>query len=166
MTLDLTITALQAWIFLPAALPICAWAVYTDVKEFKIKNTAVLALLAAFVILGPFALEFSEYLWRYAHFAVVLGIAFGLYALTGLGAGDAKIMAAFAPFVALPDVLAVIMIWWVCAIAMAIGLSRRAVQVAQADGFKAARKMKVPFGIALAPTLVIYLVLGIIQGAA
>ena len=164
MSFDLALTATQAWFFLPLALPICLWAVYTDVKEFKISNYAVLALIAAFLVMGPFALGFSEFLWRLPHFVVVLVIGFGLYALTNLGAGDAKIAAAMAPYVALQDVTAFFMIWIFAMIGMLILVSRRAVQVASADGMRAARKMKVPFGIALAPTLVIYLVLGITQG--
>jgi prepilin peptidase CpaA len=56
MNLEVTLTAAQAWIFLPLALPIALWACYTDITEFKIKNVTVLALLAGFIVLGPFAL--------------------------------------------------------------------------------------------------------------
>ncbi|MEM1273070.1 MAG: prepilin peptidase [Pseudomonadota bacterium] len=166
MNIPVTITATQAWIFLPLALPICIWAIYSDVREFKIRNYAVLALIAGFVVLGPFALDWAEYFWRFAHFAVVFAIGYGLWAFTGLGAGDAKIAAAISLFVALPDVTSVLLIWLVAMIVMALLYSRRAVQVAQTDGVRAARKMEVPFGIALAPTLIAYLVLGIAQGGA
>jgi prepilin peptidase CpaA len=60
MNLAVTLTTAQAWIFLPLALPIALWACYTDVTEFKIKNVTVLALLAGFVVLGPFALELGR----------------------------------------------------------------------------------------------------------
>lgn len=161
---DLALTAQQAMIFLLVALPVCVWAVYSDVKEFKIKNTAVLTLLVGFVVLGPFALDFSDYLWRYSHFAVVIAVGFGLWVLGGIGAGDVKLAAAFAPYIAAQDVGSVFFIWLLAMVAMALGYSRRAYKVAQADGLVAARKMPIPFGIALAPTLIIYLVLGLIHG--
>ncbi len=164
MNFAVSLTATQAWFFLPLALPICLWAIYTDVREFRISNYAVLALIAAFLVIGPFALGFGDYLWRFSHFAIVLVIGFGLWALTNLGAGDAKIAAAIALYVAPQDVMVVLMIWLFAMIAMMLLYSRRAVQVAQADGLNAARKMAVPFGIALAPTLVIYLILGITHG--
>lgn len=166
MDLSVTLTALQAWIFLPVALPICLWAVYSDVTEYKIKNIAVAALFAGFVILGPFALEWSEYFWRFAHLAVVLAIGFGMWMIGGIGAGDVKIAAVIALFVALPDVPTVLMIWVVAMILMTVLYSRRLVQVVQAEGVKAGRKMEVPFGIALAPTLIVYLVLGVVAGGA
>jgi hypothetical protein len=103
MNLEVTLTAAQAWIFLPLALPIALWACYTDITEFKIKNVTVLALLAGFIVLGPFALGWGEYAWRFAHFGVVLAIGFVLSAVMGIGAGDAKFAAAMAPFIALSD---------------------------------------------------------------
>ena len=68
MNLEVTLTAMQAWIFLPLALPIALWACYTDITEFKIKNVTVLALLAGFIVLGPFAMGWDEYAWRFRAF--------------------------------------------------------------------------------------------------
>jgi len=85
------------------SLPICLWVAYTDLSRMKIRNEAVLALLALFVVGGLFVLPMSDYLWRFAHFAVVLAIGFALSSLRMLGAGDAKFAAAMAPFVALQD---------------------------------------------------------------
>jgi hypothetical protein len=103
MNLEVTLSAAQAWIFLPLALPIALWACYTDITEFKIKNVTVLALLGGFVVLGPIALGFEEYAWRFTHFGVVLLVGFILSAVMGIGAGDAKFAAAMAPFIALSD---------------------------------------------------------------
>jgi hypothetical protein len=86
MNLEVTLSAMQGWIFLPLALPIALWACYTDITEFKIKNVTVLALLAGFILLGPFALGWGEYAWRFAHFGVVLAIGFVLSAVMGIGA--------------------------------------------------------------------------------
>ena len=168
MNLDLSITALQAWIFLPAAVPICLWAVYTDMREFRISNYAVLALMVAFVVLGPIALELNEFLWRGTHFATVLAIGFVLWSIGGIiGAGDVKIAAAMALYFSLPDTVVVLMIWLICILGMlTLHSVPRLIPLMQNVGIWQSRKMPVPFGIALAPTLIIYLILGIIQGAA
>ena len=89
--------------FLPFVIPIALWVAWSDMSSMKIPNKAVLALMAVFVVVGLVALPFTDYLWRYAHFAVVLVITFVLSSLGLLGAGDAKFAAAMAPFIALSD---------------------------------------------------------------
>ena len=88
----LALTGAQALWFAPLSIPICLWAAYTDLKSLRIPNAAVLAMLAVFAVTGLFALGLADYLWRYAHFAVVLAVGFVLWALPGFGfgAGDAK----------------------------------------------------------------------------
>ena len=101
----LALTGAQALWFAPLSIPLCLWAAYTDLQSLRIPNAAVLAMLAVFAVTGLFALGLADYLWRYAHFAVVLAVGFVLWALPGFGfgAGDAKFAAAIAPFVALQD---------------------------------------------------------------
>jgi prepilin peptidase CpaA len=167
MNLEVTLTAAQAWIFLPLALPIALWACYTDITEFKIKNVTVLALLGGFVVLGPIALGFEEYAWRFTHFGVVLLVGFILSAVMGIGAGDAKFAAAMAPFIALSDAGTVLVVWTMVTLATVLLYAvPRFIPMVAHVGIRRASKMPFPFGIALAPTLVIYLVLGITQGGA
>ncbi len=107
----LAATPLQGAIFGLFSLPVCLWVAYTDLSQMKIRNTAVLALFAIFVVAGLFVLPFAEYLWRYVNFAVVLALGFGLASIRALGAGDAKFAAAMAPFVAWADIAEVLVIF-------------------------------------------------------
>lgn len=90
------------WFFV-CTLPICAWVIYTDLKWMKIRNTAVLALLAVYVVVGFLTLPLDDYLWRYLHLAVVLAVVIVMNMIGGFGGGDAKFLAAMAPFVAYLD---------------------------------------------------------------
>ena len=164
MNFAVALSSLEAWVFLPVALPICVWAVYSDITQYKIRNEAVLGLIIGFLVLGPFAMELSDYFWRFANFGIVLGVGFVLWQVSGLGAGDAKLAAAIALYINTADSGPVLMIWLTAMVAMLLLYSRSFVRVARNDGVDAARKMELPFGIALAPTLVIYLILGLSQG--
>ena len=90
--------ATAAW-FLPFVTPIAIWVAWSDMATMKIPNKAVLAMLIVFVVIGLLALPLDEYLWRYAHFGVVLVIGFLLNMVRAIGAGDAKFAAAMAPFI-------------------------------------------------------------------
>lgn len=94
----LTISAASALWFLPFAIPIAIWVSWSDMKFMKIPNKAVIALFGIFVIVGLFALPFSEYLWRYLNVVVVLAVGFFLNLRGAVGAGDAKFAAAMAAF--------------------------------------------------------------------
>lgn len=171
MNFDVALTASQAWIFLPLALPIALWAIYTDLSELKIKNICVLALFAGFVVLGPFALPFEEYAWRYAHLVVVLAVGFVLSSVGVLGAGDAKFSAAMAPFIAVSDAAMVLLIVTTSAFAFMIvhQVARRIPGVVAATpnwaswdtGRKSLRKQAFPYGVGISTGLIVYMVLGI-----
>jgi len=91
-----------AW-FLPAVVPISLWVAWSDMKAMRIPNLAVYALLASFLVIGVFTMETADYLWRLPHVVVMLLVGMVLNALRLMGAGDAKFIAAAAPFVALGD---------------------------------------------------------------
>ncbi|GIT89916.1 membrane protein [Jannaschia pagri] len=166
----LAITSQQGLIWGLLTLPITAWVMWTDLTDMKIKNQAVLAMLAIFVVSGFFLLPLEDYLWRYAHFAVVLVICFVLSATIGMGAGDAKYIAAVAPFVALDDVSAIALLYAFWAVVLLVGMfiARRigAVRRAYPDWIWLAedRKSHVPFGLALAPTVTSYFAYGATLG--
>ena len=170
MAIAVSVTAAQAWIFLPLVLPICLWAMATDLKYMAIRNVAVLALLVGFVVLGPFALPFSDYLWRYAHFAVVLGIGFLLWITPGIGfgAGDAKFAAALAPYVAVSDWSIFLLILSATSI---IGVilhriaKRMPVIVNATPEWQSWQETQAfPWGVSLASALILYLMLGFSGG--
>ncbi len=154
-----------AW-FLPFVIPIAIWVAWSDMSSMKIPNKAVLALLAVFAVVGLIALPFTEYLWRWAHFAVVIVITFVLSSLRVMGAGDAKFAAAMAPFIAFADWQPFMFLLGATIIAAFI-IHR----VAKATGIRnmvpeweSWTRKEFPMGMALAPSLVFYLAIAFFQG--
>ncbi|WP_373357083.1 prepilin peptidase [Pseudoroseicyclus sp. CXY001] len=161
----LAVTMREAAIFLPLVVPICLYVCWSDLRDMKITNRAVLALLAVFVVLGPVALDLPDYLWRYSHLAVVLAIGILLNAVGAMGAGDAKFAAAAAPFIALADLRLILLLFAACLLASFV-----AHRVARAtplrrlapdwESWESGRRF--PMGLPLSATLVFYLALGLI----
>ncbi|WP_342775019.1 prepilin peptidase [Litoreibacter halocynthiae] len=136
------------------------WVAWSDLARMKIPNKAVLALLAVFVVVGLLTLPLEVYLWRYAHFAIILAIGF-LMTITGLvGAGDAKFAAAMAPFVAVIDGTFVAAIFAVTTIVAFIlhRLARISPLRKLAPNWESwERTRDFPMGLPLAVTLIVYL---------
>lgn len=149
-----------AW-FLPFVIPITVWVSWSDMASMKIPNKAVLALLLVFAIIGLIALPFTEYLWRWSHFAVILVVGFVMSAVGGVGAGDAKYAAAMAPFVALGDAaLFCFLLGATIIAAFVLHRMARASSIAQRfDQWESWTHRAFPMGFALAPALLFYLLM-------
>lgn len=164
----LDIQSSASMFLLLVALPICLWVMYTDLKDMKILNKAVLALLLSYAVVGPFVLDLNEYLWRYAQFGVVLVIGF-LLSLTGsFGAGDAKFAAVMALFVAFPDSGKFMMLLSVMVLIAFVvhRIARLMPMIRQATpGWVSWDAKKFPMGTALGSSLAAYLALGAAFGA-
>ena len=100
----MAITTLSAWWFLSFVLPICFYMAFTDMREMRITNQAVMALGIVFLAVGLIALPFDVYLWRLDQLAIVLVVGVVLNAAGVMGAGDSRFIAVAAPFVAQGDV--------------------------------------------------------------
>jgi len=160
--------ATEAFWFLPFVLPVCLWVAWTDLKLMRIRNTAVITLAAIFVIVGPLALPLGDYGWRLAHLPVALVIGIALNAGGLVGAGDAKFVAAAAPFIAPGDVT-------LLALIMAANLlaAFAAHRIAKYSGLRHlapeweswSRGKKFPMGLSLGGSLAIYLGLAAAYGA-
>jgi prepilin peptidase CpaA len=153
--------------FLWPVLPICLYVCYTDLSSMRIRNHAVLALVAVFAIMGPFLLPLDAYLWRYAHVAVVLAIGVALTAGGAMGAGDAKFAAAAAPFIHLADLrflLALFAATLLAAVAVHRGVKHSPLRRLAPDWASWQSGARFPMGLALAGTLVLYLALGASYG--
>ncbi len=111
------LTAQAAGIYLLAVVPIGLFVAYSDLSRMKIPNLATDGLLLAYAILGFFVLPFSDYLWGYSHFAVMLLIGITLNAAGQMGAGDSKFIASAGPFVALSDLRLVLVLLAACFLA-------------------------------------------------
>lgn len=167
---NLAITQMQALVFGLLTFPISLWVIWTDLASMKIKNEAVLAMLAIFVVAGLFLMPLGDYAWRYVHFVVALVVCFVLTMTIGMGAGDSKYIAAVAPFVALGDVSSVALLYAIWSVILLVGMfiARRsgALRRARPDWIWLAedRKSYVPFGLALAPTVSSYFFFGFLAG--
>lgn len=166
--MTLTITASSALWFLPFVLPVCAWVAWTDLSRMKIPNTAVLTLTGIFLVVGLMALPLAEYPWRLAQLAVMLLAGVMANAAGLMGAGDAKFIAAAAPFIALGDATALGLIF--AATLIAAFATHRFVMHSplrrMAPNWKSwTENKKFPMGFALGGTLALYLGLGAIYGA-
>ncbi|GFE65400.1 A24 family peptidase [Litoreibacter roseus] len=152
--------AVAGW-FLLFALPICLWAAWTDLSSMLIKNEAVLALLAVFVVIGFLTLPLPVFGQQLLHLVIVLIVTFLLTLIGLIGAGDAKFAAAIAPFVAREDIFNMMLIFSVCAIvgflshrlARSIGPIRRLAPNWKSWGEKETFPMGYPLGF----SLIIYL---------
>lgn len=156
MFIDLT----AALWFLPFCLPVAIWVAWSDMKTMKIPNKAVLTMAAIWAVVGLLAFPLPQYGWGWAVLAIVLLAGFILSALGLVGAGDAKFAAAMAPVFSTGDIRFIIALFCGCLLA-AFATHRLArlippVRRATADWESWVRK-DFPMGLALAGTLIFYL---------
>jgi len=159
----LTIPDLQARWFLPFVLPLCAAAILTDLRVMKITNRTTDLLGLVFLIVGIFLMPLPDYGWRLAHIAIVLMI--GIVANAGglMGAGDAKFLAAAAPYVPLADAKFVGFLF--CGMLIGAVITQRTVKYTPLrrlapDWESWTRGLDFPMGLVLGSTLGLYLILG------
>jgi prepilin peptidase CpaA len=162
-------TAHAAWWFLPFVLPLCLYVAYTDLARMKITNKAVMALVAVYVLIGPIALPtWDIYLWGFACMIVVLLAGMVLNAIGAMGAGDAKFLAAAAPFIAPGDIgLLISLLTGVTLAAFATHRLVRATSLRSLapDWTSWDQGNRFPMGLSLGPTLALYLCLAALKGA-
>ncbi len=163
VTPEVNVTVTQSIAFLIFAAPLCLYVAWNDLRAMKIPTWSTDALAIVFVVVGIFVIPFSDYLWRYAHFGVVLIVAILLNAIGAMGAGDSKFLASAAPFVALPDIG---IVFYLLGAGMVIGLlihrTARAIPairnlVPNWESWSQGKRF--PMGFAMGPVLIIYLAL-------
>jgi prepilin peptidase CpaA len=158
----------EAWIYLPFALPLCFYVAFTDLREMRITNQAVIVLGALFLILGLIALPLDAYLWRLAHLGIVLVVGVTLNAAGAVGAGDAKFAAAAAPYIALGDLRTLLVLFMLNLLA-AVATHRLAkytpLRRLAPHWVSWDRGRDFPMGLALGGTLGLYLILGALFGS-
>ena len=152
---------------LPFALPFCFWAAWNDLARMKIPNHASDGLAIAFLIGALIALPFWDIPWRVAAFAIVLLAGFIGNMLRLFGAGDAKFAASMAPFIDpadygfIPFLFAAVLLgaFTTHRVLGLIPAVRKAVPT-----WESWQRGDFPMGLALGPTLIFYLLLGIVFG--
>jgi len=87
---------LEALIFV--VFPFCmVFAALSDTLSMTIANRLPLLLVAVFAVVAPMTgMDWAAYGWHFAAGALVLAVTFGLFAMGGMGGGDAKLLAATA----------------------------------------------------------------------
>ena len=163
----LSISAAAATWFAPFVLPICLYVCFTDMREMRITNQANLALLLVYAVVGALVLPLDAYLWRYAHFGVALVAGMALNAGGVMGAGDAKFIAAAAPFIHVGDLRFLMALG--AAVTLAAFIAHRIAKLTPlrrlAPDWKSwSSGKRFPMGVALGGTLAIYLIFGILYG--
>ncbi len=92
---------LEALIFV--VFPFCmVFAALSDMLSMTIANRVSLLLVTVFAVVAPLTgMDWVAYGWHLAAGALVLTITFSLFALGGMGGGDAKLMSATAVWMGL-----------------------------------------------------------------
>lgn len=87
---------LEALIFV--VFPFCmVFAAVSDTLSMTIANRVSIVLVVAFAAVAPLTgMDWATYGWHFAACGLVLVVTFSLFALGGMGGGDAKLMAATA----------------------------------------------------------------------
>lgn len=155
-------TANAAFWFLPAVIPLALFISWNDMRDMKITNKTVAVMLVVYAVLGPFAFGWEMYLWQWLHFPVALVVCMSLWALRVMGGGDAKLIAAMAPFFVMSDLDVILRVFaasllgalFVHTLFRLTPLKR---PVAEWKSWNAGRYF--PKGFPLSMTLVLYLVL-------
>lgn len=95
-------------VFLPFTLIIGLWVAWSDMRDMRIPNKAVMSLIAVYLVIGLVIvglgwLPLMAWLWGIGVGVAALVILFFANAAGMMGAGDSKFGAAMAPFFVLAD---------------------------------------------------------------
>ncbi|MBA3447945.1 MAG: prepilin peptidase [Pseudaminobacter sp.] len=96
---------LEALIFV--VFPFCmVFAAVSDMLSMTIANRVPVLLLGVFAIVAPLTgMEWTAYGWHFAAGALVLAVTFAMFAVGGMGGGDAKLLAATAVWLGFNNLL-------------------------------------------------------------
>lgn len=161
------ISAYEAAWFLPFVLPLCFYTCLTDLREMRITNRTVSLLALVFLLMGPFLMPLDQYGWRVVQLLIVLAAGIVLNAAGAMGAGDAKFIAAAAPFVAFADLRLILAILAASLLGAFVAhrIAKHSPLRRLAPEWKSwSSGKRFPMGLALGATLAIYLILGALYG--
>lgn len=158
ITLDAT-AALWTLLF---AAPLSFIAAYNDLARMKLPNAIVLALVALYILLGPFIFELQTYLWGFSHGVVMYFVGMFAFRYMGVGAGDGKFAAAMSMFIPLADASLVLTIF--CGFLLAAFAAHRAAKAIPAirnaaPNWVSWEHKKFPAGLPITGSFVTYLCL-------
>lgn len=154
------LTQTQALWLLPFCVPLGLWIALSDMRRMKIPNMATVAMIAIYAVVGFFIFPLETWGWGWLVMLIAMVIGFLGNAIGLFGAGDAKFGAAMAAIFVTGDVGVVLTLICACMlgalivhrVARAIPAVRRAT-----PDWESWTRRDFPFGIALAGTLIFYL---------
>src|SRR5262245_60400744 len=90
------VAVLEALIFV--VFPFCmVFAAVSDMLSMTIANRVSVVLVATFAVVAPLTgMDWVSYGWHFVAAFVVLAVTFLMFAIGGMGGGDAKLMSATA----------------------------------------------------------------------
>jgi prepilin peptidase CpaA len=156
----LTLDATAAMWILPFAVPLCFLAAYNDLARMKLPNAIVLALIAVYVLIGPFIYDFDTYLWGFVRGLVMYFVGMFAFMYMGVGAGDGKFAAAMAMFIPYADARLVLVIF--CGFLLAAFAAHRAAKAMPfvrkaTPNWTSWENKKFPAGLPITGTFIAYL---------
>ena len=85
---------LEALIFV--VFPFCmVFAAVSDMLSMTIANRVSLVLIATFAVVAPLTgMDWATYGWHFAAAGLALSVTLAMFAIGGMGGGDAKLIAA------------------------------------------------------------------------
>ncbi len=121
-------------------VPLMVYVGLKDTKDLIIPNWTVLAVLGIFLATGSWGLPIETFLWRLLYGVLAFAAGLAIYNATqgGIGAGDLKLLAAFAPFLHRDILLAFLIVYLVVSVVGSIAfiVARRLLK-GRAKGWKA-----------------------------
>ena len=153
------------WVAFAAMVPLMVLTAWWDLKFLKIPNNLVIAVLGTFVIVGLWGLPLETFAWRLMYGVIALVFGFGLFALGGIGGGDAKMAAVLVPFAAPSDAASILLIYAVLTfvLLMVLRLIMQMVRHRETGWLaldqlnKPARERVFPMGLIFGATILVYL---------
>jgi prepilin peptidase CpaA len=162
-------TEIARWTVAALFTAALAWASFTDIRDRKIRNPNVLAVLALFVpwaALGAWGGDWASVFSDVEAGALALLICVGIYAAGMVGAGDAKLFAAVSLFFGLPGLPGLAMTTAMVGGAMAavtLAANPRRTLVLVTMRGKGDTGRGVPYGVAIATAAIVLIWNGLLH---
>jgi prepilin peptidase CpaA len=174
------IDAFQATLFALFCVPLAILTFYIDMKHKRIANTTVWALFIVFVVIGLATLPLTDFLWRFAGYAIAFAYGFLMWMARQMGGGDVKFMAVAALFIHPGDIGLVIFILVAALIGCSLAVliiyrtpltklapdwaSWQGKDSANTEGVGKGQRFTIPMGTGLGMALASYLLMGAVLG--
>ncbi len=153
--------------FLVVVLPFTIYATWTDLRFMKLKNVMNIALAASFVVVGLIYLPIDQVAFRFGVGIGVFVVLIFLSAAGVFGGGDAKYLAALAPWVWPEDYMAFCFMLS-CTLLLALVVQRAIGRIAWVRNatpeWTSWTHTKIPMGYGISGAMALYLAMRALTG--